>query len=498
MMGRIRRILPGLKSFVPLLVVAVAIAANLSKQQTAPATPETALDRYVHAPDPHLHFELVRTLTAPGYTEYVLDMTSQQYLTEAEVNHPVWKHWLVIIKPDLVKTSTGLLYINGGSIGRPAPDKADPQLADIAVSTGAVVADLHGVPNEPLVFAGETRERSEDAIIAYTWDKFLRTGDEKWPARLPMTKAAVRAMDATSMFLASQAGGKVVVDKYVVAGESKRGWTAWTTAAVDHRVVAVIPMVIDLLNIGPSFRHQFRVYGGYSRQVADYVQAGIMDWDGTVEFRNLMKIEEPFEYRQRLTMPKFIINASGDQYFLPDSSQFYFDQLPGEKYLRYVPNADHAVTKNTDAAQSAEAFFASVVNGTPRPEFTWMLEDSRIVVDTRTEPTFSCGAELAGVVCFSCLDTNRSVKLQEVSESRQNDFASLPNDRKSNVGGPLWHSERSATRLSIAQLWSFSGPMGLRASACRSWQTPPGSKKQAFTTATPAARMRLSCRLRMG
>lgn len=386
-MGGIDRIIPGLKRDLFAFLVAVAVAANLSAQPTVPATPETALDNYVHGADPHFHFELVRTLAAPGYTAYVLDMKSQQYLTEAEVNHPVWRHWLIIIKPDVAKTSTGLLYINGGSLGRPAPDKADPQLADIAVSSGAVVADLHGVPNEPLVFTGEARERSEDAIIAYTWDKFLRTEDEKWPLRLPMTKAAVRAMDATSMFLASEAGGKIVVDKYVVAGESKRGWTAWTTAAVDRRVVAVIPMVIDLLNVGPSFRHQFRVYGGYSAQVADYVQAGIMDWDSTVEFRNLMKIEEPFQYRQRLTMPKFMINASGDQYFLPDSSQFYFDQLPGEKYLRYVPNADHAVTKNTDAAESAAAFYASILNNRPRPQFTWKLEGSRIVVDTQTEPT---------------------------------------------------------------------------------------------------------------
>ena len=74
-MVRIRRIVLGLKSFVPLLVVAVAVAANPPTQQTAPATPETALDRYVRAPDPHFHFDLVRTLTAPGYTAYVLERT---------------------------------------------------------------------------------------------------------------------------------------------------------------------------------------------------------------------------------------------------------------------------------------------------------------------------------------------------------------------------------------------------------------------------------------
>lgn len=35
----------------------------------------------------------------------------------------------------------------------------------------------------------------------------------------------------------------------MVAGASKRGWTTWTTAAVDKRVFAAIPIVMDLLNL---------------------------------------------------------------------------------------------------------------------------------------------------------------------------------------------------------------------------------------------------------
>ena len=64
------------------------------------------------------------------------------------------------------------------------------------------------VPNQPLTFAGETRGRTEDAMIAYTWDKFLNGGDDNWPARLPMTKSAVRAMDTTTAFCATEQGGK--------------------------------------------------------------------------------------------------------------------------------------------------------------------------------------------------------------------------------------------------------------------------------------------------
>ena len=48
-------------------------------------------------------------------------------------------------------------------------------------------------------------------------------------------------------------------------------------------------------------------------------------------------------------MPKYIINGSGDQFFCPDSSQFYFNDLKGEKHLRYVPNVDHSVDDDFDA-----------------------------------------------------------------------------------------------------------------------------------------------------
>ena len=352
------------------------------------ASPETALDRYVKAPDSHFKYALVKTISGPGYTAFVLDMTSQQYLTTADVNRPIWRHWLTVVKPAKVSSKVGLLFIRGGDNDDAAPNSADALSARIATMTGAVVAVLNTVPSQSLVFAGEKRERVEDAIIAYTWAKYLHTGDEKWPLRLPMTKAAVRAMDAVSGFLASPAGGKVSVDKYVVSGESKRGWTTWTTAAVDTRVVAIMPGVIDVLNIGPSFLHHYRAYGAYSSEVDDYVEAGIMRWAGTQEYKNLMQIEEPFSYRERLTLPKFIINAAGDQYFLPDSSQFYFDQLEGEKYLRYVPNADHAVRDHTDVEDSIAAYFESIVKQTPRPNFTWKIQpDGRIVVDTLTKPT---------------------------------------------------------------------------------------------------------------
>ncbi len=364
-----------------LLLASYAVAGP---RERAPRK-QTALDRYVFKPDSNYSYKLMNTSKGEGYTAFVLELTSQQWRTAAEVDRPIWKHWLTIIQPDQVTTSTGFLYINGGSNGSKMPGGADASLAAMAVGTHAVVADLRMVPNEPLVFKEEGKSRTEDEIIAYSWEKYLKTGDETWPLRLPMTKSAVRAMDTVTAFCGDAERGKLRVDKFVVAGGSKRGWTTWTTAAVDDRVVAIAPMVIDVLNNEKSMEHHFRAYGFWAPAIGDYIN--LHAWSGTPQYTQLMKIEDPYAYRDRLKMPKLIMNSTGDQYFLPDSSQFYFDDLSGEKYLRYVPNTKHDL-RNSDVRDTLYAFFEAVTLGKARPRFSWKFEkDGSIIVQTQDQPT---------------------------------------------------------------------------------------------------------------
>lgn len=186
---------------------------------------QTALDIYVHAPDTHYRYQLFEKKRVPGCRDYLILMTSQQWLSPAQVNRSVWEHWVRIYIPDKVTSTTGLLYILGGSIDNPQP-KPDHDLESLATLTHTVTSEVFDIPNEPLTFAGDPfGPRDEDQIIAYTWKKFLDTGDSTWPLRLPMTKAAVRAMDTVTSFAAGKKGGKHRVDHFVVTGASKRGWT---------------------------------------------------------------------------------------------------------------------------------------------------------------------------------------------------------------------------------------------------------------------------------
>jgi PhoPQ-activated pathogenicity-related protein len=377
-----------------LLAAVALLAASLHAESPVSAYPHaretenpTALDRYVATPDSNFHYEVATTFRGSDYTTYVLSMTSQQWLTEAEVDRPIWTHFLHIVVPDEIQGDSGFLLIGGGRNGKEAPKRASAMVVQFAEATKMICAELQQVPNQPLTFTDDGVGRSEDSIIAYTWDKYLRTGDEKWPLRMPMTKSAVRAMDAVQAFVAQKDIGGHTVKDFIVAGGSKRGWTTWTTGIVDKRAKAIIPLVIDMLNIVPSFEHHWRAYGLWAPAIDDYTKMGIMGWMGSPEYDALMKLVEPYSYRDRLTMPKYLINGTADEFFVTDSSRFYWDDLQQPKYLRYVPNSGHGIA-NPDVMLSMATFTRAVASGTALPRYAWsLLEDGRIRVETQDKPT---------------------------------------------------------------------------------------------------------------
>lgn len=101
-----------------------------------------------------------------------------------------------------------------------------------------------------------------------------------------------------------------------------------------------------------------------------------------------LDIEDPYVYRHRarLRIPKYLVHASGDQFFLPDNSRFYFKDLEGEKYIRYVPNTRHNLG-GSDARESLLTFYQSILANRPRPKFSWTgAADGSIRVDVTDRP----------------------------------------------------------------------------------------------------------------
>ncbi|MBI4603803.1 MAG: PhoPQ-activated pathogenicity-related family protein [Planctomycetes bacterium] len=358
----------GLRTGQVLALLGLAVAAAARPPHSGAA--ETALDRYVAKPDPAYSWEVAREVEKDGMKQIVVRLRSQSWRTTQDVDRVVWEHWLVVARPERPLSKTAFLFIGGGRNRDEPPGGADELTLRVARETGTVAAELRNVPNQPLAFGGDGKGRSEDDLIAYTWDRFLVTGDETWPARLPMVKSAVRAMDCVQEISRGERGWGAPIEGFVVAGGSKRGWTTWCTAAVDKRVVAAIPIVIDVLNVTESMEHHAAAYGFYSLAVGDYLHHRIMQRMHHPRTKLLYEIEDPYSYRDRLTMPKLVLNASGDEFFCPDSSQFYWDGLKGEKLLRYVQNSGHSL-KGSDAADTIIAFYDTVLRGAARPRYSW-------------------------------------------------------------------------------------------------------------------------------
>lgn len=353
-----------------------------------PVTPtsSTALVSYVGKYDASTSAVLIDSDTHFGWNGYEMYLNSQTWRDASEVDYPLWQHDLTIVEPWFSGRHC-LFLVNGGSnpLKYPSPDST---LALVGIALGVKYAQLDQVPNQPLRFADEVNNpRKEDALLAYSLDKALLTGDPEWPAHCAMTKAVVKGMDAVQQQFKQ-------VDSFVLLGASKRGWTAWLTAAIDPRVKYLVPIVIDVLNFPLQVEYHWEAYGSYSSAVQDYI-----DFDLFCRVHNdpgapdLMNIVDPYSYIDKFTMPKLILNASGDQFFLPDSSRHYYHDLPNQAqtYLKYYPNADHYMeTLLDDYGQMLGLlqWAVNAMNGTPNPQYSWYVNESgAIVVQTSSSPT---------------------------------------------------------------------------------------------------------------
>lgn len=363
--------------FLPLLLVALvgcrsdsqptaapadaATSAATPDELAAPALPdrtETALDRYVARSEKAYQWQDAPELVQSA-NETDLRLTSQTWQGRA------WTHRLQIFTPEkMEQPDAALINVSFGS-GTFAETFAGQALAD---ATGTTVVNLFNVPNQPLY------DRSEDDLIAYTFAQYLKTGDETWPLLLPMTKSVTQAMNALQEW--SQKEGATKIERFLISGASKRGWTTDLVAAVDPRVVGIVPIVYDNLNLVEQIPHQKEIWGKTSEMTGAYNDIGLFEAMQTPAGQKLVDIVDPYAYRGRLTMPKLFVHATNDPYWSHDSAQFYWSGLTGDNRLFAVPNAPHTLGNNFAAvAGSAAAWGKLVLAGKPVPDVALQVDD---------------------------------------------------------------------------------------------------------------------------
>jgi PhoPQ-activated pathogenicity-related protein len=339
-----------------LLAFAIALAA--------PSVARADLDEYLARPEPKFHWEKKAEEAVADCKVYTLALTSQEW------QGFTWEHTLFLVVPEKCDHPEFCTLLNTGGRG----SKADVERGTaFAKKSGSPYAVLFGIPNQPLW------DRKEDSLVVFTWLKFIESmkkdgkGDESWPLHFPMAKAVIKAMDAIQAF--AKEAKITPIEGFLVCGASKRGWTTWLVgASKDPRVKAIAPMVIDTLNVPQQAKHQMESWGKMSEQIGDYVAAQLGPMLASPEGKRLMELEDPWSYRERLTLPKLIINGTNDRYWTQDSLNLYWDDLKGTKSVLYVPNSGHGL-EDRDRLLATLAMFARVIaRGGALPKLTWTYE----------------------------------------------------------------------------------------------------------------------------
>ena len=347
------------------LLLALA-CLSLSSSLLASKPPSPLYD-YLALPEPTFAWQKDGQAELDGVVVHDLTMTSQTW------QGAPWRHGLHVFVPNADRHPGWAVLIIGGGSGPPSSDPSDAadrrMGASVAAALGTPAALLTRVPNQPLF-----GELVEDALIAYTFRRYLETGDAHWPLLLPMTKSVIKAMEVVQAFARQELQQEI--NHFVVTGASKRGWTAWLTAASgDPRVRGIIPMVYDSLNLAAQMPHQLALWGRYSEQIADYTATGLVQRMTTTEGRALTAIVDPYTYRSRLALPKLIVNGSNDPYWATDALSLYWDDLPGPKAVLYLPNCGHDLADWPRVLATCSAFLDTLAEGQRFPAIAWEQQE---------------------------------------------------------------------------------------------------------------------------
>ena len=320
-----------------------------------------------------------------------------------------WAHELTVVVPrQRCETGMMILWIDGGSRADvpaagarlQAPPADVVWLADLACGAGMPAAVVNQVPCQPMF-----GRMVEDDLIAHSFAEYVRTGDADWPLLLPMVKAVVAAMGAAAGI---SDGLGSPVERFVLGGASKRGWTSWLAAAADDRVVGIVPAVIDMLRLERHIPLQLEAFGGrMSEMLDDYTSRGIERLLATPRGRELLDVVDPWSHRRAIPQPKIVALGTNDPYWPLGALDLYRDGLAGPCAISYCANAGHGLPWNRLAGLLA-AMARHTSGIAPLPELRWSFTAAR---DLAASP----GAFAPTLAALSCDQPPAEVLLWQAS-----------------------------------------------------------------------------------
>lgn len=271
-----------------------------------------------------------------------------------------WSH-TVWVEPNTEHRTpnTCLLFISGDLV-----DEPDQWTFNQLQQSGLPVAMLFGIPNQPLF------DLREDDLIAHSFEQSILTGDKSWPVVFAMATAVIRCMDALQEAFGFQ--------NFVLAGASKRGWTAWLAALTgDPRVGGLCSIIFDNLNVVPQMQQQLLQWGTFSPKLDDYTRRhlqAMMDDPAGIE---LAQAVDPYSFLGDLQCPVHLVHGANDPFWCVDATTRYWEALPSPKSLCVLPNTGHSLT--SDGLASVANFAQTCAENESFPQWSAQFRGGEII-----------------------------------------------------------------------------------------------------------------------
>lgn len=274
----------------------------------------------------------------PPFADYVRDTTGfawkapaagQLELISQNWHGAVWTHTVRLAAPaQSVAPDLCVLFVNGGA-----------DLERFARDTGVACASVGGI------YPACHGQPGGEGIAIHAFRQVLKTGDPTWSISAATTKALARTMDA----LAEHGRFR----RFILTGFSKMGLACWWAAVMDARVVGIIPIGADMLNLEAQQREHPQLFPQI-RQIGAFPPPAVLD---------------PYAYRERLTAAKLVISGTNDDHYDVTSVGAYWDGLPEPKWRLHLANATHALEpKHPKTIAASQAFIRAIAAGKSLPK----------------------------------------------------------------------------------------------------------------------------------
>jgi len=318
----------------------------------------TSLMDYVWNTDQMMSWEIISKKKYDDLTFYHINLISH-----------IWEHTVHVFVPSNIISDIVLLRVGSGTIGSDCiPDK---MMHNIAIATNTVTAKLFSVPNQPIIF-NDNESLIEDAAMAHSWYLYCEYDNPELLINFPMVKSVVNAITMLSEFCD--------IKRCVLMGASKRAQTIWLTALIDKRVCAIIPLVFDTLNFQQTLPRHKQWYDDINHPLDEYHRYDIFTLDNLEK----LSIIDPYTYRDRIHIPKYIINSTGDKFFLPDSSNYYFHDISGTNLLLYISNTCHDL--HSLKTETICNFYQHIIHDIPFVTYEWKILRACIHISLQSLP----------------------------------------------------------------------------------------------------------------